>query len=129
MRASGLFLIFFVFAVQIYLNFALASSDRMSMAVAFYCMANAADLLCETQYSYLIHKINDLVSCLVMASTMTTVNWVVPESSGRASKHAVLAPPSKSILQDFNGLRSDAPASSVLRKHNFNVQLFSTKSR
>ncbi|WP_054008482.1 organoarsenical effux MFS transporter ArsJ [Cypionkella psychrotolerans] len=78
--ASGLLLFGFVFAVNSsvhsYLILAFASSDRVSMDVGFYYMANAAGRLLGTALSGISYKIGGLPLCLATAGVMAAASWV-----------------------------------------------------
>lgn len=78
--ASGLLLFGFVFAVNSsvhsYLILAFASSDRVSMDVGFYYMANAAGRLLGTALSGISYQIGGLPLCLATAGAMAAASWL-----------------------------------------------------
>lgn len=78
--AFGLLLFGFVFAVNSsvhsYLILAFASSDRVSMDVGFYYMANAAGRLLGTALSGISYQIGGLPLCLATASAMAAASWL-----------------------------------------------------
>ncbi|MES2432449.1 MAG: organoarsenical effux MFS transporter ArsJ [Pseudomonadota bacterium] len=77
---SGLFLFGFIFAVNSavhsYLILAFASSDRVSMDVGFYYMANAVGRLLGTALSGISYQIGGLPLCLATAGTMAAASWL-----------------------------------------------------
>lgn len=86
--ASGLLLFGFVFAVNSavhsYLILAFAGSDRVSMDVGFYYMANAAGRLLGTALSGISYQIGGLPLCLATAGTLAAASWHAARKLRRA---------------------------------------------
>ena len=77
---AGLLLFGFVFAVNSsvhsYLILAFAKSDRVTMDVGFYYMANAAGRLLGTALSGISYQIGGLPLCLGTAGAMAAASWL-----------------------------------------------------
>ena len=78
--ALGLLLFGFVFAVNSsvhsYLILAFAASERVSMDVGFYYMANAAGRLLGTALSGISFQLGGLPLCLATAGAMAAASWL-----------------------------------------------------
>ena len=77
---AGLLLFGFVFAVNSsvhsYLILAFAASERVSMDVGFYYMANAAGRLLGTALSGISYQLGGLPLCLATAGIMAAASWL-----------------------------------------------------
>ena len=77
---AGLLLFGFVFAVNSsvhsYLILAFATSERVSMDVGFYYMANAAGRLLGTALSGISYQLGGLPLCLATAGIMAAASWL-----------------------------------------------------
>ncbi|MDZ4309875.1 MAG: organoarsenical effux MFS transporter ArsJ [Cypionkella sp.] len=77
---AGLLLFGFVFAVNSsvhsYLILAFSKSDRVTMDVGFYYMANAAGRLLGTALSGISYQLGGLPLCLATAGVMAAASWI-----------------------------------------------------
>ena len=77
----GLAVFGFVFAVNSsvhsYLILAYTESDKVAVNVGFYYMANAGGRLLGTLLSGLTYQIAGLTGCLLAASSMVAVSWLI----------------------------------------------------
>ena len=77
----GLAVFGFVFAVNSsvhsYLILAYTESDKVALNVGFYYMANAGGRLLGTLLSGLTYQIAGLTGCLLAASSMVAVSWLI----------------------------------------------------
>ncbi|QYK43328.1 MAG: organoarsenical effux MFS transporter ArsJ [Paracoccaceae bacterium] len=90
---AGLMLFGFVFAVNSalhsYLILAFTSTERVTMDVGFYYMANAAGRLAGTLLSGVSYQIGGLPACLGTAAAMAALSWLaarrLPPTTGSTS--------------------------------------------
>ena len=72
-------------ALHSYLILAFSTSDRVTLDVGFYYMANAAGRLLGTLLSGLCYQLAGVAGCLAMAAVMSALSWLA--ASRLAARH------------------------------------------
>ena len=75
-------------ALHSYLILAFSASERVTLDVGFYYMANAAGRLIGTLLSGLCYQLAGIAGCLGMAAMMAALSWLAATRLARRHRHA-----------------------------------------